>query len=425
MKVFYFFYTGLLGPIINILVNALTIFPRIIIKRDPKVLLFGAWEGHRYAGNPRALYQYLSMNKEKYNLKNVVWVTRSREQFSEISRFGFETYMMYSLKSFYYHFKSGIHIISGGETTSFVMGIKRDGDIMGRLSMGAEHINLEHCASFVKGTTMINEEGSGLKFAIVKIWNSLNSNYFLRHYFFFPGGWDSVTVITTNNRTRDDFLSSTDNRVSVKVAGYPELCKPLAFTKKEKQIIKNLPKDKLKVLYVPTYRTNQKTNYYNPLNIEEFVEFIRGNNIYWIEKLRPESVKTMSAKSYPMDCSFYLDSDFDINLFLDCIDVIVTDYSSAYQKAVFINKPMLFFTPDYDGYARYDKGLLNSFKADVEAIRADNIEQLKQLFLIVLENKYFNEERKQLYERIRKDVFNGNSSYEYEDICSMLFEEMK
>ena len=72
------------------------LFIGIFIRRDKKVMLFGSWMSERYADNSRFLYEYLSLNKEKYKLKRVIWVSNNEEIVHELQNKGFEVYKINS-----------------------------------------------------------------------------------------------------------------------------------------------------------------------------------------------------------------------------------------------------------------------------------------------------------------------------------------
>ena len=73
----------------------------LLYKRDKKIVIIGAWFGDSYSDNSRALYEYLSVNKEKYELEHVVWSTRSKKVYEELKDLGLEVYMMDSKESIY------------------------------------------------------------------------------------------------------------------------------------------------------------------------------------------------------------------------------------------------------------------------------------------------------------------------------------
>ena len=53
-----------------------------------------------------------------------------------------------------------------------------------------------------------------------------------------------------------------------------------------------------------------------------------------------------------------LTSDFDINVLMPEISVLITDYSSAKADAQFFYKPIIFYVPDYEEYCSGDRGFM-------------------------------------------------------------------
>ncbi|MBQ8627312.1 MAG: CDP-glycerol glycerophosphotransferase family protein, partial [Agathobacter sp.] len=110
------------------------------------------------------------------------------------------------------------------------------------------------------------------------------------------------------------------------------------------------------ILYMPTFRVNN-AGYVSPLSDERVLSILRDNNWLWVEKKHGEDADGMMGK-VENQTVLQLDSDFDANVLLPHVDMIVTDYSSVSWDALYHKKPILFYMPDYDYYMNQDRGFV-------------------------------------------------------------------
>ena len=123
--------------------------------------------------------------------------------------------------------------------------------------------------------------------------------------------------------------------------------------KKMGYIYKKYPrlKDKINVLYVPTFRKNQ-TNSMN--EIYKKFDFDKYNLII---KYHPLD-KTRMIRDSRISSKAVIVRDTNINIYdlYKVADVIITDYSAASLEACLLEKPVYFYLYDIDEY-REDPGL--------------------------------------------------------------------
>lgn len=413
----------MLKPIIYLFCNILTRFVNIFIRRDKSIILMGAWYGRRFAGNCRFLYQYLSINKDKYGLKRVIWVTRNENICEEMRQLGYEVYMMKSIKSFYYHFKAGIHAVSTNTASSIATNKKALGDIMGQLSLGAVHVYLNHGITSIKGNRIRDyDKLKGMERIIVGLYRSLHRNNFIRNYILCPGGWDRVIYLSPGRESsnRDVLRHLETEQMMFWESGFPELCDCLGYLKNEQTILDKIRQHNKTIFYLPTYRTSSDTGYSHPLNNIELCDFLKKNGYYWIDKLHPGAKENMNANYYDPEFSLKLDSDFDTNVLLREADVIITDYSSICHTAAYFDRPLIYYWPDHEGYIKKDKSIIREFENDIAGYVTYNPEEL----MIAL-NKCFEKgymiRWEEKYKEIKK-VFFDNRVANYKDIAGSLFD---
>ena len=111
----------------------------LFIWRSKQIWLFGSWMGEKFADNSRFLFQYIDENKKTFGIKKVIWVTKNPDVLNELRLHGYECYLFNSKKSFYYHIKSGVHVICNSSASK-----RFCNDIRTNLSFGAKKIQLWH-----------------------------------------------------------------------------------------------------------------------------------------------------------------------------------------------------------------------------------------------------------------------------------------
>lgn len=388
----------LFAPLINLLVDILNIF----VRRDKEVILFGSWMGIRFADNSRYLFQYLNDHKKEYKIKKLVWATRDREVYSLLKKEKYDVYMMHTLLCLYYHLKAGAYVICNMNFP--VKGYK--GDVMGQLAGRAVKINAWHGIPLKAGkSTGKNQKTHGL---------SGKLKYYLRNNELFcsvftPGHWDKAYYLSTGAICTDrcsEFLGI--HRKWFIEAGYPRDCrtdKPLIT---ETSIISTMKRFNYTILYVPTFRDTGDVP--DPMANREFRDFIIQSGCLWIEKPHTASKQLDGGKDGGRNL-LHLKGSFDINAILPEITLLITDYSSACYDAMAFDKPVIYYSPDYNDYKFNDRGFLCDYKGAVKGSYADNINGLVSLisryftdnaFRQMLLKKSANEKRA-IFNKQRKD----------------------
>lgn len=366
------------APLINFATDIVNIF----IWRDKRVVLFGAWMGDKYADNTRFLFQYLQDNKERYDIKKMVWVTRNQEVIRLLNEKGYKAYEMHSINSIYYHFKAGIHVVCNINFP--VKGYA--GDIMGQFSGHAIKINTWHGIPLKAGkTTGENAKKRGvsgkIKYALRK--STLVTSLFT------PGHWDKAYYLSTGvecTRRCSAFCGIKESQFIE--AGYPRDCGIVSLLEDERLIISQFDFYKKIFLYVPTFRETSQVPH--PLSEKTLRDFLIENHVLWVEK--PHAAMGDSLMPVDKDDNvLYLNSRFDINVLLDKVDLIITDYSSVCYDAMAYDKPVLFYSPDVDYYARMERGFLCNYLEAVSGFMTTTIDGLIEQLGLFLNDDAFKQ----------------------------------
>ena len=336
--------------------NVLEEIKQLRLKRDSSIVLFGSWFGNRFADNSRYLFQYLSENKEKYNLTHVVWVTRDKELCCELIQMGYEAYMMESEESIRYHKKAKFHIISnsnqkvGGKET----------DILTQYSNGAIRINLWHGIGGIKGVGYASKTYLDEKEKHPVLYNFLEKIIQFRMYRLFVqvlGGWGDCYYLSTTPFVTEGFKKYFKMPDEFYIeSGYPRNQYEVKVRKCEKKVIEQIGKCKKTILYMPTFRDNNE-HYISPLSNEKFINYLKQDEWTWIEKKHGADISDLLREREEKNI-IQLDGNFDASIIIPRVDIVITDYSSVSWDALYHKKPVIFFMPDFDYYMKQDRGFV-------------------------------------------------------------------
>lgn len=153
------------------------------------------------------------------------------------------------------------------------------------------------------------------------------------------------------------------------------------YMRKSFDFIESIKNGKRLIIYAPTHRqkpgnSSESYEYYqfSESEIIRLKSFLIKNNM--ILGYRPHYFKSEVSN---LDMSYYIDNeyifDFSLKYFDDFsmiarqMDMLITDYSSVFMDALFLNKPALSFAYDIESYKAEQDGLLY----DLNSIFADYI----------------------------------------------------
>lgn len=164
--------------------------------------------------------------------------------------------------------------------------------------------------------------------------------------------------------------------------------------------------DKKIILYAPTFRDEEKfNNVFDYLNLERFNEELGDEYILALRlhpKIRDFYRADISAKGQYIDCS-----DYPLEQELMLIsDILITDYSSIMIEFAMLDKPVVFFTYDFDSYMANERGFYFDFKSTVPGPIVYDSNQL----INTIKNKEFSEDKSSEFVKTQFDEIDGRSS---------------
>ena len=167
----------------------------------------------------------------------------------------------------------------------------------------------------------------------------------------------------------------------------------------------DLSGDKKIVLYAPTFRDEEKyNNVFNYLDLEKFNEL--GDEYILALRLHPKIKKfysgEISSKGKYIDCSDY-SSEQELLLISD---ILITDYSSIMIEFALLNKPIIFFTYDFESYLTEERGFYFDFKSTVPGPVVYDSNQL----IDVIKSNSFDENKISEFVKTQFNEMDGQSS---------------
>ncbi|PNZ70110.1 glycosyltransferase [Staphylococcus croceilyticus] len=300
------------------------------IKVDNHSILYQVRDGKSITDSPYAVFKYL-INNKKYNKYTHKWVVDSEETLN------------------YYKQK-----LNKYRNVEFV--IKESNDYLKAL-VECKYLfnNSTFPAYFIKKPNQVyinTWHGTPLKYMGLDIENGLRGSQNIIKNFL-----ASDYLISPNQHTTEIFKRAfkLENIYGGEILeiGYPRI--DLTLKTNPQTIIEELRahitiSDEKILLYCPTWRGEDVDNPEESLkNIVEEIEKLKNNLDYQVlVKVHPFIFKEANKNSLLKP---YLIPDyFDTNEILSVVDLMVTDYSSIFFDYLVTDRPIIFYTPDYEDY---------------------------------------------------------------------------
>ena len=183
-------------------------------------------------------------------------------------------------------------------------------------------------------------------------------------------------VLAPSKVTKDIFLEAFNiTEEQIKYIALPRVDYILQKKNKE-NIYEQYPelKEKINVLYVPTFRKGKK------IKLDKLVQNFNTEKYNLIVKLHPLDHK---AYEYTQKNGVIYDNKFTAYELLEITDKIITDYSSLAVETSLLNKPIYFYTYDIEEYEQ-DPGL--NFKFEEEKIGKYMVKDSEKLLQLLDED---------------------------------------
>ena len=352
-------------------------------KRNPYLWTFGDMEGLRYGDSTRALYEYVLAN---YPEIRCVWMTRNLAVYEQLKKAGKPVALCGTKEGSETQRNAGYFFATHGRTHGIY-----DGDE--RYMNGIQFIDLWHGVPI----KMIGEDERAIKYgkrtwskrlktAIRKVimpWDFVSGRIICGSPFFVPFFQSAFQI------PRDRVWVTPEPRLDKFHSSYTE---PL-FRQLNEDF--SMP---TKVLYMPTFRDNQK--FFNPFentdfNAETFTQVLEEQNIVFIYKGHFFDGSALKLNNNKRIISIDDSNYDDLYTFIKDVDILITDYSSVYFDFLYLHKPIILFPFDYDDYMVHSR----PFYFNYNLMKARRVLSWKEMEICLANKDYYppTEEEIQLF----------------------------
>lgn len=314
-----------------------------LIKRDPKLIVFGAWWGKKYDDNPKALFEYV-INKRK-DIK-AIWLTSNPSVYTKLKSQNMPVAMSSSIKALWYALKAKYSVVCTSD---------RDiGDSIFYLTGYQVTINLWHGVPLKKIVYDDEYNYSREPKKGFDGWFEKKVSYFKRKTYYYSTSEvfkkiyqscfnvDESHVVNIGQVRNDYFFIDHDNPFREKYSEYKKI-----------------------ILYMPTHRKEGKES----MDMTRILDLNKLNNL-----LKVNNTVLLIKKHYYHWHEPQIDNKVYSNVIeitneqpnaqelLDAADILITDYSSCYIDYLLLNRPIIFYSYDLANYLATDRDMYFDYK---------------------------------------------------------------
>jgi CDP-glycerol glycerophosphotransferase (TagB/SpsB family) len=325
--------------------------------RDKNIIVFGAWDGNKFADNPK----YLFLKALKVPSLKAYWITSNDEVYNELKSLQFPVLRYYSIKGIYFQLRAGACVICS-----------HPGDVFIYLLGDAVHLNLWHGVSLKKVVFDDNISSTITK-------NSIHSFLFGIRHAIFKIPFSKEYVVSTSEAMSQIYLSAfrtTKNHILQ--LGQPR--NDVFFDDSlELESFPYLNLYKTIYLYMPTHRNGGSVNINIPeiFNLTELNDYLIENDTLLLIKKhyyhREEIESSLVNFENIKDITSF---DIDTQILLKYADVLISDYSSCYIDYLLLDRPIIFYNYDYENYLQNDRELYFPYEDVTPGPKVKNFNEL-------------------------------------------------
>ena len=356
----------------SIFIKYICMYLSMIVPKNKKMMIFGAWMGRKYDDNPKYLFEYVVRNRQDIK---AIWITEDKEIFFRLKEEGLPVCLSNTIKAKYLALRAKYVCTATGRIDIGSKNVKYLGN--------SYYINLWHGIPLKK--IMYDDEYSIVNNNTFhnKIRDLLDKIPF-RHYY----------VVSTSKKIGEIYKSAFKvSEDQVLQLGQPR--NDCFFLNYENQYTKRFQGKKI-ILYMPTHRNEGKVH-------------IKLDDIFNLEQLNTickssEAVFLVKKHFYhggEKDITVGYDAIFDITneitesqTLLDAADILITDYSSCYIDYLLLNRPIIFYNYDIENYKKNDRQMYFEYELVTPGKKCVNYSQLAtELINLMNGEDGFKEER--------------------------------
>lgn len=339
---------------------------QLLIPRNKKKWIFGAWFGQKYSDNSRAMYEYVLQNHPEIR---ALWVTKNHEVYKRLKSEGKPVALDSSFKGVFHALTSRVAFVTVNPR-----------EVNGLYLHGAKIVWLWH------GMPMKYIEADQQRFEMGDKFDHPSISDKIRKWFHPYMKKRIDCVLSLGDFFIPVFQSSFQvGPEKVWNDGYPRNDK--LFSEEQDAIVaeyrKKYPNSRF-IIYMPTHRHHALSN--KPFSPFECDDFDAKNLFKVLEE--EDYVFFYKGHFYDSEVSVQIEhprfvdvtrSDIDVLYqFVKDMDILITDYSSIYFDYLTLKKPILLTPFDYQDYINNERPLYFDYYT-LEAPKANNWKELLDL----------------------------------------------
>lgn len=349
------------------IISGLVGLPFLLFARDRRLWVFSGFSD-QYSDSPKYLYEYIS-NYD--NSIEAVWITSNIEVYKKLRTNGFRVEKRKSFKALFTMFRAQVFVYASYPS-----------DLNTVASIKGTKVNLWHGFPF-----KLIERDIGIG---PLSWIYKDSNWFeyIISRICHPEKKIAPNIMFAVSELEASRFSSAFNCKNIFVTPSLRRCSSLQnythLVKGEQQI---------RVLYAPTWRSDNLDNYYMHLNktISALSNMLLSLNPQIILDVRLHPIANYSKLVINQFRNVNVNDDCDINdqtLFYNCL---ITDYSSILQNFKELNVPYILYSNDLNEYLQNERGL---YREEIEFFKKEMVLSedalLEQLSYVIKNIESFN-----------------------------------
>lgn len=329
------------------LVKNLIRFISLLTPRDDNLWVFCAGQGDKFMGNSKYEFLYAA---EKEDIE-AVWITTDPSIRQSLDQDGYRVYLIGTLYAKFILLRAGAVLYTHSIPSS-------------QYAVGAEKVYLMH-GNYLKHMGADNRPKSETS-ALKQLERQVGELF---------GKPDTFYTITSTGKPREIVQSAYDPVESnLLVTGFPRndvLFGPIeneqiCVNSSALQELSEIPDTETVIFYMPTHRQAFGELAGQPLSdivfdFEQMDEFLTANDAHLYISLHPYTELEWDDE---YDRIEQLDPGDDVYPFLRQADMLVTDYSSVFYDFLLIDRPVLFYAPDFEAYVS-SRGLYVDYQSHI------------------------------------------------------------
>ncbi|SPD72239.1 putative CDP-glycerol:poly(Glycerophosphate) glycerophosphotransferase [uncultured Desulfobacterium sp.] len=248
------------------------------------------------------------------------------------------------------------------------------------LSVRAKKIQLWHGVPLKKIGMLVNDSLKKHNSLLARIDNAIRGKNCIHDLFLSTSDYFTVNIFSKAMRAKR-FIELGYPRNSIFFKGQLD---KLDFLDADVQSLEKITEFQKKgfkcVCYAPTWDDpmgNAIQSGY--LDLKRLSKFAQEHKILFVFKFHP-SINCKNEFGLLSNIIYY-NSSKDIQPLLRVTDILVTDYSSVYMDYLLLNRPIIFFPYNLDGYLKAHNGLLFDFNSMAPGPKCYSQEQLHEAIL--------------------------------------------